>query len=58
MVNNWRNYYYNHIIGLFIFNKFRRFALNYEQTAKCGGEQLFMEDFKKTKGYRYCVSKS
>jgi hypothetical protein len=31
---------------------FRRFALNYEQTAKCGGEEDFMEGFKKTKGFR------
>ncbi|CAD8076835.1 unnamed protein product [Paramecium primaurelia] len=32
---------------------YRRFALNYEQTAKCGGEEVFKEEFKKTKGYRY-----
>ncbi|CAD8189496.1 unnamed protein product [Paramecium octaurelia] len=32
---------------------YRRFALNYEQTAKCGGEAVFIEDFKKTKGYKY-----
>ncbi|CAD8085283.1 unnamed protein product [Paramecium sonneborni] len=32
---------------------YRRFALNYEQTAKCGGEDIFISEFKKTKGYRY-----
>ncbi|CAD8082849.1 unnamed protein product [Paramecium sonneborni] len=32
---------------------YRRFALNYEQTAKCGGEDIFIAEFKKTKGYRY-----
>ncbi|CAK63626.1 unnamed protein product (macronuclear) [Paramecium tetraurelia] len=32
---------------------YRRFALNYEQTAKCGGEDVFKEEFKKSKGYRY-----
>lgn len=35
-----------------IYNFFRRFALNYEQTAKCGGEEDFMEGFRKTKGFR------
>ncbi|CAD8074473.1 unnamed protein product [Paramecium sonneborni] len=36
---------------------YRRFALNYEQAAQCGGQDIFLEGFKTTKGYKYLYSK-
>ncbi|CAD8158953.1 unnamed protein product [Paramecium pentaurelia] len=36
---------------------YRRFALNYDQAAQCGGQEVFLEDFKTTKGYKYLYSK-
>ncbi|CAD8067926.1 unnamed protein product [Paramecium primaurelia] len=36
---------------------YRRFALNYDQAAQCGGQEVFLEDFKTTKGYKYLQSK-
>ncbi|CAD8145366.1 unnamed protein product [Paramecium octaurelia] len=36
---------------------YRRFALNYDKAAQCGGQEVFLEDFKTTKGYKYLYSK-
>ncbi|CAD8158297.1 unnamed protein product [Paramecium octaurelia] len=36
---------------------YRRFALNYESAAQCGGQDVFLEQFKTTKGYKYLYSK-